>query len=381
MQRTQRTIWRAGVTLVELLVVITIMVMLMAYATSIVKPQLEDRKSRESAQLLNSYFTNAQAKAAELGRPVGVYLERSANDDNKVLQLYTAITPPPFVGGTAGSRALITRVENTDPRAVPDPNNANQVLGFDTDNDGDVDVPWIYEATAFDTAGNADSFVAHPLVKRGDTIKFNYMGRTFQILSVARSNATPTPPPPNEGVNTAFLPGKFEFIATDDDAMRNGPEPVHLESKSLPFQIFRGPQKSIAAPVELPTGMAIDLVASGFGHDGFEFDANGPNDLSPVVIMYRPSGDLDYVYFDRTKERPVEPLHLLIGSFEFDSNDPATAAGNLSDPRNRWIPIRPRGGDVFATKIHVDESNPPTTVNATEIDKSRLDIRDRQRRP
>ena len=261
MQRTTQSLQRAGVTLIELLVVITILVMLMAYATSIVKPTLEDRKSRESSQLLNSYFTNAQAKAAELGRPVGVYLERSANDDNKVLQMYTAITPPPFVGASTNSRAQIESLpENNDSRAVTSG-------GFDYTGDGVADTDWIYRVSTYTTlSGARDSFVAHPVIQRGDTVKFNYMGRTFKIINVMASNATPTPPDPTtiaQGVDPSLMPaltvGQFDIVPLDDDASRNAPEPTHLLSAVVPFQIFRRPQKSIAAPIELPNGMAIEL--------------------------------------------------------------------------------------------------------------------------
>jgi prepilin-type N-terminal cleavage/methylation domain-containing protein len=372
---------RAGVTLIELLVVVTILVMLMAYATSMVKPALEDRKSRETAQLLNSYFTNAQARAAELGRPVGVYLERSPNDDNKVLQMYTAVTPPPFVGSVANTRAGIVPVSATDPRAVMDTATPPNLLGFDLNIDGNntadrVDVRWIYEVTV------ADAFFAHPLIKRGNTVKFDYKGRRFQIWSVAASQATPTPVPTNEGVVSALPPGKFEFVALDSDARHNAPAPTHLSGKSLPLQVFRAPQKSIAAPIEVPTGMAIDLIASGFGTGGNDFMATTPavanDDKSPIVIMYRPSGDLDYVVVGGVKSRPIEPIHLLVGSYEYD---PLTQpVGNLTDARNRWITIRPRGGNVFATEVSVDETLaedyvPTPTELTTYITKSRVEIR------
>lgn len=354
---------RAGVTLIELLVVVTIMVMLMAYATSIIKPTLEDRKSRESAQLLNSYFSNAQAQAATLGRPVGVYLERSANDDNKVLQIYTASTPPPFVGSIAGARSFFeSEVPRTDARALFDSASPPNFLGFNIDSDSQADVQWIYRMAIRDSSGNLDGFVSQPLIQQGDTIKFDYKGSHYRII-----NVVPTV--------TGSTTWQLEVAPLYDDTASPTPAPSYLQNASFPFQIFRRPQKSIAAPVELPNGMAVDLAVSGLGTGGFEFQAANNasmiDDRSPVVIMFSPSGGLDFIYYGGQKVRPISAIHLLVGSYEYPFvPGPPVEDENLTDPRNRWISILPRSGEVFASEISLGTK----AITAQNLKDSRANV-------
>ena len=71
---------RRGMTLVELLMVVVILALLMVVAVPMVRPAFRDRKVREAARQINAFFT-AQARAAEMGRPVGVWIERFDNSE------------------------------------------------------------------------------------------------------------------------------------------------------------------------------------------------------------------------------------------------------------------------------------------------------------
>ena len=58
---------RHGLTLVELLMVITIMTILMVVAIPMIRPAFQDRNLREAARQVNTFLRVAQARAARTG--------------------------------------------------------------------------------------------------------------------------------------------------------------------------------------------------------------------------------------------------------------------------------------------------------------------------
>ena len=69
---------RRGITLLELLIVITILVMITATSIPLLLTGVEGRRMREAARLVSSYITLAKSHAIETGRPCGVMLQVSA---------------------------------------------------------------------------------------------------------------------------------------------------------------------------------------------------------------------------------------------------------------------------------------------------------------
>ena len=96
-------------TLVELLMVVTIMTILMAVAIPMVRPAFQNRQLREATRQINAFFAGAMARAAETGRPVGVWIEASGvpGDPQYATRLYLAEVAPSFTGAALGSRATI----------------------------------------------------------------------------------------------------------------------------------------------------------------------------------------------------------------------------------------------------------------------------------
>src|SRR5688572_12398353 len=78
--RSHRLAKARGITLVELLVVVMIMVLLMSVAIPLLKQPLADRKLREAARQVTAFLQTAQAQAAERGRPVAVMFLRASSD-------------------------------------------------------------------------------------------------------------------------------------------------------------------------------------------------------------------------------------------------------------------------------------------------------------
>ena len=90
---------RRGLTLIELLMVISIMTILMVIAIPLIRPAFKDRYVREAARQVSTFFAGAQARAADLGRPVGVWIERIDNTElgsRHAARLYMAEVPPGF---------------------------------------------------------------------------------------------------------------------------------------------------------------------------------------------------------------------------------------------------------------------------------------------
>ena len=115
-----------GVTLVELLVVVTILMMLAAFAIPAVRPMTEGRRIREAARAIDVFLTRAKIRAVEIQRPVGVEFQRmteidfgdpyDATDDTILLDqddacntLRVVEIPAPYGGNYSNSRV---RVQN-----------------------------------------------------------------------------------------------------------------------------------------------------------------------------------------------------------------------------------------------------------------------------
>ena len=209
---------RSGLTLVELLVVVVILVMLVGVVLPLARPVLRGREVREAARQVNTFFAAAQARAMALGRPVAVVLERDPNNPNRCFQIATAKSPPPYAGDTMDARAAIN-LSTT---------------------------PW--QATL----SSAAAFASPDFVRPGDLIKFDYRGQLYQIV--------------NFTVNSANSTAVIQFT---------GSVPPVASPAGVPYQIFRTPRKSAAAPVELPVRTYINLEFSGFGPPGV---LPGPDD-------------------------------------------------------------------------------------------------------
>ena len=87
-----------GVTLVELLVVITIMMLLAAFVLPKFQLNSKTRKIREAARMINVYFGVARNRAVETGRPCGVMFQRLANQPSGAATLFQVEVPPPYAG-------------------------------------------------------------------------------------------------------------------------------------------------------------------------------------------------------------------------------------------------------------------------------------------
>ena len=313
---------RQAMTLIELLVVVGIAVILAAAAVPLVKPAIQDAKLREASRQINVFFSAARARAIEKGRPVGVWIARSAPGANASMDLYIAETPLPYAGDFIGATATLEDFDSND----------------------------IVDGATIDSAQG----VAFPtLVQVGDRIRFDYKGPFYRI--------------------TAIDSATYEITFAVPSGV---PAPAN-EGALVPYQVYRQPKKSSASPLQLNGSIAIDLQYSGIGAVGTQFDASLTNvagtppvlNRTPVVVMFDEGGAMSRIYgsyqassgsIPGSGVAPRGTVHLLLGSFDqtTPAPDPTTGVSsvstaernNLEDQRNVWISIGDRNGAISSAE-------------------------------
>lgn len=363
---------RVGMTLVELLIVISLLVMLMAAALPLVRPLLNDRKVRETSRQLNAFFANAKSRALLSGRPVGVWIERNQLDPRAANRLFIAEVPPLYTGDLLGATASLED-ENGD--GLADVAILNSQFSFSAQ-----------PPTGFTTlpaAAQAPSAFIRP----GDFIRFDYRGTFYkiqQIVFVAPNTIrvrfvdpeATWSPGPDGGWGIAGNDDDFSGLPADDSGERGwfGSDDVLLHSVSkprpgivVPYQVQRSPIKSIVSPLALPNGVVLDLGNSGMGTLGRQF---GPRslaptpDLSPILIVFNPEGSVENIVLHDRSLVPTQTIHLLVGRTEKvgqdSENSPLRASAadatpivfnrNLSDQSNQWFSVTHRTGVLSTTE-------------------------------
>ena len=338
---------RGGYTLTELLVVIIILIILLAVTLPAAKKVMEDSRTRESSRQLSAYFTMARARAAQTGRPCGLWMQLDTpigvTDGatgpyvRQCTQLYLADVPPPYSGGTFNSRGKIQ--EN------PPGMGSYYFVAVDMATPPVVDPT--EEGYLRSIIENGEYFVVR-FDYKGDWYRCRRVGTQFQYIGPLTSNVQPP------GYSNSDAAGK-------------------------PFQILRLPRR-VGNPLELTGGTAIDMSYSGMGRDGAEFNLA----TSRIVVMFMPSGAIDGVIGDSND--PVPPtgtIHFLVGRVD-KIGDPLNAnnnytydmfdaeQSNLADPLSLWVSIGRLNGSVTTSENYPDvdhftsHPNPTTPAGRAE---------------
>jgi len=331
---------RRAVTLVELLVIISIMVLLTAVAVPAMRPALEGRRAREAARAVNMYLGSARNRAIETGRPCGVMIQRFAGLPQCAMELDQVEVPPPYGGDE------ITSVANV---YIDPTNNAIYAVLF----------PAISDLT---------------LVASG-LVQFDYQGPLYSINGATSQAFTLT----DENNQRQQCPCILLTLGLSQAQLlpwaSTQPQYTPKRAPSLwkPYKIYRQPVKSHATPLQLPAGTVLDLDWSGFGNTSFspiDFDTNTPGIQDwPVTVMFSPNGEMYQVfhsYLDVTTPKygptkVTDPIYLLVGKRE---RVPASLAqdgkANWQDLTNLWVAINPQTGLVTTTENSaVPSSLPP----------------------
>lgn len=351
---------RPGLTLTELMVSVSIMILLVAAAVPILKPLNASSKNREAARQVQALFAEARSMAALRGRPVGVMFDTSLDpkvapdvqDRDVVTRLYLAEVPPMFQGTAAGSCVIISN-----PRTPADVSN-----GFDPDPppvmqaynsaDGGASNPFAY-LTFFGSPANFANVMANTggdvdrsleaLIAQGSAfrIRFDGTGPWFEGIRELDPNPASSQSSTRRvtlasgltsarfriqaaGVTTLDRPAlKPAWYPADQRILSslnllqntNTNQPYTIGAPILPqkgqllkYQILLPPQRVGNSVLELPSGSAIDLRCSGFGRSEYALGQNLPGE-NPV-LLFAQNGSIDTF----SGIRPNAALHLMVGS-------------------------------------------------------------------
>jgi prepilin-type N-terminal cleavage/methylation domain-containing protein len=379
---------KRGITLLELLIVMVILLMVTAAAIPVMAPALRNRQMREATRLVSAYLGAARARSVQTGRPVGVMVERF--DGNAfALQLSQVEVPPPYSGDINNA---VAQVSITSPVATAGetPNTAQSLTYFNS----------LYNSVTHTMS--AVWFVAqvdptvfnNRLVRVGDRIQFGQRGYTYTIYG-------PDTTPADGVIDSTGGPINLDiaYVYPDNAAYTRSLTPARplIDNVRFPwetapplpvpqpvsYRIFRQPVRTTAPPLVLPDGIVIDLSVSQAGSDffnsanyniGIGVQAPDPIVLFDPVILFSPSGRLDYVTNKAGQlARPLGPVNLLMGRRElmfdvtakkatppnnqdlvFQNLSPVakpTSASLMPPAENFWMTIGYQTGQVSVSQV------------------------------
>lgn len=334
---------RSGMTLIELLVAISILVIIAA----ILVPQLRfasaDRNIREASRIVASLFASASQRAINDGE-AGVVIERNPNIvEGGVAYAGTSLfmlrSVPRYIGEDDTDIAELVRM--TDAEFPDDPGRIS----------GSVFIPLPLEQQELG------------IVRVGDQISFNDQTNVrFIIVSVA-------PQADVDGVLKLRLGLESATGFNDDTVVVLEPTEINGRSRLIigegRFIIYRQPRKLVSSRVDLPSGYLIDLRLSGeisnLGIAFFDLDQRNAADNggaiteaipNSVTYLFNGRGSIDRFFYSvssadgpgtRLFGLPRQSAYLMVR--EYSTDDGGEAVGNvLNNEGNMWVTVDPVTG-------------------------------------
>ena len=368
---------RYGLTLVELLVVVVILVLLVGVALPLAQPALNGRDIREASRQINAMFAGAKVRAASTGEPVGVMLVPDASGE-RCYSLAYAKVPPPYAGETVNWRVRKSDVFGTVPDDVlninPDTFSPSltlheilyQSFWYDSFSNLDVNNPrdlfprnfvMRLEFESTDPLEPVDPdvpVVLGKLMRRGQQLNTDlgeanaYIAVPFQIRLANRGAwwRGVFVDFANSDTQDGYYVGLSELTVANDGF----PDPMPATEPGVTFQITRPAKKSAATPMELPVGSYIDLTVSGVP----QIDLLGPV-TTPVSITFNPDGSIQGMTAGPMQADIASPVFLLIG------NQKNSGVDNLKQSASSlWAVVDPSSGNVRSIENIVPPSILPS---------------------
>lgn len=307
---------RRGVTLVELLVVLSIMTFLTAMLIPRIRMINKDRGIRESSRVLASAFAKVSSRAID-EQVAGFLLERNPNfvDANGVTfgttTMYTLRAIPPYGGD-----------EPYDPGSTNGAVVSNTAGIFMT-----VDIPLPLEYTP-----------TNPLVQINDHIRLNYSSVRYRIANVQQVPSASGP-----RLELTLLLGEPTVGVQVLPGLENSPT-----GTSVPFLIYRKPRKLESSRIDLPAGYVIDLRFSGpvdrrpvATNTGTLFNEVTPAGDS-IELMFDEHGAVERFYYTdpnatpstRVSRVPRDALYFFV--VDLDANESVLP---INGPGNMWVTL------------------------------------------
>lgn len=300
---------RSGMTLIELLVAIAILVIIAA----ILVPQLRfasaDRNIREASRLVASTFAQASQRAINDGE-AGVLIVRNPNiteDDvaYAATSMFLMRRIPRYIGENIGDQAMISSPTS-------------------------VSIPLPSEQTALGT------------IRVGDQISFgNQSQLRFTITDLNEA-----------GSNLELTLAPSPFGAPPNDPSK--------------FVIYRQPRRLASSRVDLPTGYLVDLRLSGelnaSNTSFFALDTSATPES--VTYLFNGRGNIDrFFYTDgggaRLNQFPTQPAYLMVREFNPEENG-ETIQNVLNSDLSMWVTVElTTGAANVIPGVAVDLDNTP----------------------
>lgn len=357
-QSRQRSLPSSAFTLIEILVVLSLLLVLAAIALPNVKELVANQVVARTARNINAYFDVARTRAIAEGRRVGVLIERTGADERgraTSIRMRQLTSVPPYTGDASNSVAVL-QIDGIS--ANFDPAN-NQLLALSASMVrnpsvvGDVDDP-----RAPIRNGDYLELPGGRLVPF--TITYRDLNQAANVPVVINFNLSE----PRNG--TALFPSANKTITTP---------------RAVKFKIHRKPVVSTMAPFNLPRGVVIDLNYSGFGDSGNQF-APAPLQTPPtptpaafdIAIVFGPDGKVVSVTDPGSGALvpPIGQLFFCMGDSDgvrtdnlFAQEQGATA--NLLSLDSTWIVLNPSTGRVVTSPFAPVSTLPPPSPPAAPI--------------
>jgi prepilin-type N-terminal cleavage/methylation domain-containing protein len=285
---------RRGVTLVELLIVVAVMVVLMAIALPAAKTGVERSRLRSAASIVQQQIRLARSVAVETGRPASI---RLSGDGSAVFSIDVLSSPlSNYAGDMVDSRAIVS---------IPSPGVIRCRL---------------------------EDAMAGSVVNIGDVFRFDYKWGRYRVVGKSQQILPSIPDP-------LVLVPVWIFDLAEDSPL---PIPVGKSAQWL-FVVTRKPD-AVVSSASLPGIACIDLSGSGYGTDDDTFATGGPV-AAPLTIDFDASGAAVAVRFGTVEHVLLQPLNLLIGEVDDVGIRVGTVAENVTNGNALWVSI-PRSGDA-----------------------------------
>lgn len=319
-------------TLVELLVVVSIMVMLVAVSVPTFKPMLESQRSAAGARAVSMALQRARAKAVYEKKRYGVEFVRFHDGNAPNLSLQMRLVRP-------GKNFVEFKDENGDEIRVRVESGTIKLCQFNSGS-------WAWEEVAgSDTLQKWDDNI-----EKGSEIQLGRQGRSYKLQN--GSNRQLEAPYSNLNLPEVDL-GGGEFSALELRV---------LQSR----ENDKGMTTALSPVVVLPRGTVVDLQFSSFDNpdEAGYCSFSSFNPLSRGVgVMFSPAGHVDHCYYygDDGKYRFIRPhgglFYFCIGEWDRQGTAPDGSSlaedkdNNLTTASNFWVTVNPRTGQVRSAEM------------------------------
>ena len=350
LHRLRKTRPALGFTLVEVLIVLTLILVLAGIALPLTKDLLSDQKASRVARSIAAYFNEARGEALARGQYVGVRIERLAATNNvefgssASLRLRRITGVPPYSGEAANARVEMRSISS-----------GIATVWFE---EGDNMLLRVYIDSGFDPDAP---------ISDGDLMELPG-GRLYplDLIGVVED-------PPGSGIN--YISAQIDLNTPEDPANGSSTRTFPLGHRvpatgKFKYRIYRKPSVSATNPLSFARGVALDLNYSGVGLNGYQFEPaqlTAPAVNQPIDILFGPSGRVEYVSTDSIGNRgpAIGMIYLCLGTTDgvvelsdpsdankklnelFEQSDQFTANG--ADLDSIWIVINPNTGRVVTS--------------------------------